>query len=443
MILAMDEKLQLLLSYAARGWRIFPCLPHLKAPATPDGFKSATTDISQIESWHRNNPFYNWAIATDENLLVIDLDEKDEGCVVWEKLIEENGMPEPTIIVNTGGGGQHWWFKYPSGHDIGRNIRWKPGIDVLGKGGYVIAPPSVTDSEYSFANDAEELAELPTWLFSQLKESSETTAKSGESLIHKEIVEEGKRNDFLAKQAGVYRAKGIGVDEIAVLLRHINHNYCVPPLHESEVDQVARSIGKKAKGGTVSIASRLVAYANAAGLELFKSPEGVAFAKIRVDNHFEVWSVRSSGLNNWLSYLFYQEEGRSAYREALASAKSVLEGQALFDGPTYQVFTRVGKHNGKIFLDMADDRWRAIEIGSDGWRIINDPPVMFLRGAGMLPLEEPSGEAYLDDILRPFINIGDDTNWAILASWLLMSVHPDGPYPVLVLHGEQGSSKST
>ena len=47
---------------------------------------------------------------------------------------------------------------------------------------------------------------------------------------------------------------------------------------------------------------------------------------------------------------------------------------------------------------MADDQWRAIEIDSDGYRIVDDPPVHFRREAGMLPLPVPTnigpGEAY-------------------------------------------------
>jgi hypothetical protein len=45
--------------------------------------------------------------------------------------------------------------------------------------------------------------------------------------------------------------------------------------------------------------------------------------------------------------------------------------------------------------------------------------------------------------LRHLINIGDDRNWILLLSWLLAAGRPRGPYPMLVLQGEQGSAKST
>src|SRR5579872_5121171 len=47
------------------------------------------------------------------------------------------------------------------------------------------------------------------------------------------------------------------------------------------------------------------------------------------------------------------------------------------------------------------------------------------------------------DALRPFVNTPTDADWVLLASWLVAALSARGPYPVLVLHGEQGSAKST
>src|SRR5207247_939244 len=45
--------------------------------------------------------------------------------------------------------------------------------------------------------------------------------------------------------------------------------------------------------------------------------------------------------------------------------------------------------------------------------------------------------------LRQFINVKDDDDWKLLVAFLTAALRPKGPYPVLVLHGEQGSAKST
>src|SRR5256886_5689169 len=60
----------------------------------------------------------------------------------------------------------------------------------------------------------------------------------------------------------------------------------------------------------------------------------------------------------------------------------------------------------------------------------------------MLALPVPLPGGALDD-LRPFLNVADDGDYRLLVTWLLAALRPRGPYPVLVLHGEQGSAKST
>src|SRR5262249_39527767 len=56
-----------------------------------------------------------------------------------------------------------------------------------------------------------------------------------------------------------------------------------------------------------------------------------------------------------------------------------------FDGPERAVNTRVAEHAGRLYLDLADEHWRAVAIGPDGWRVLGCPPVRFRRAAGMLP----------------------------------------------------------
>jgi hypothetical protein len=51
----------------------------------------------------------------------------------------------------------------------------------------------------------------------------------------------------------------------------------------------------------------------------------------------------------------------------------VLEAQAQFDGPERKISVRLAEHDGLIYLDLADEFWRCVEIGPRGWRIAGLP----------------------------------------------------------------------
>jgi hypothetical protein len=190
----------------------------------------------------------------------------------------------------------------------------------------------------------------------------------------------------------------------------------------------------------LSQASQLVELA--ADAELFHTPEGEAYATIEGDGHRETWLMKTKGFRRWLAQQFYRQEGKAPGSQALQDALGVLEGQALFGGPEYPVYTRLAEHDGAVYLDLANAAWEAVEITSAGWRVVTDPPLKFRRARGMLPLPCPVRGGHLDD-LRGLLNIGNDRDWTLLKSWLVKTLRPSGPHPVLTLHGEQGSAKST
>jgi hypothetical protein len=106
------------------------------------------------------------------------------------------------------------------------------------------------------------------------------------------------------------------------------------------------------------------------------------------------------------------------------------------------VFIRVGGLDDRLYLDLGDETWRAVEIDATGWRVIDNPPVRFRRAAGMqpLPMPVPGGSVAA---LRSFLNVQSDTDFVLVVAWALACLRNRGPYPVIVLSGEQGSAKST
>src|SRR6516164_9208476 len=193
-------------------------------------------------------------------------------------------------------------------------------------------------------------------------------------------------------------------------------------------------------GRRPSQADVLIALAQSA--ELFHAPDGTGFADIDINGHRETWPIRSKGFRRWLSRCFYEATGGAPSSEALQSALNVIEARAHFDAPELAVHIRVGGLNDRLYLDLGDQSWRAVEIDATGWRIIDSPPVRFRRAAGMQPLPMPMSGGSVEK-LRSFLNVKTDADFVLAVSSLLAAFRDCGPYPVLVLSGEQGSAKST
>src|SRR3989454_5254440 len=175
--------------------------------------------------------------------------------------------------------------------------------------------------------------------------------------------------------------------------------------------------------------------------ELFHTATGTAFADIVVDGHRETWQIRSKRFRGWLRRRYYQETGDAPSAAAVRSALDLLEARAQFDGPERPVHVRIAEHAGHIYLDLADEQWRAVDIAPNGWRVTGYPPVRFRRPAGMLPLPEPKQGGSIES-LNSFLNLSNRDDFVLIVAWLLAALRSGGPYPLLAISGEQGSAKT-
>ena len=100
--------------------------------------------------------------------------------------------------------------------------------------------------------------------------------------------------------------------------------------------------------------------------ELFHTPTGVAFADFITEGRRETWPIRSKRFRTWMQRCYYQATGGAASAAEIRSALDLLEARAQFDGPERKVHVRIAEHGGRIYLDLADEQWRAVDIGPDG-----------------------------------------------------------------------------
>src|SRR5271169_6005301 len=190
-----------------------------------------------------------------------------------------------------------------------------------------------------------------------------------------------------------------------------------------------------------SKADRLIGLALDAGLELFHDPDQQGWASVRVGGHWENHPIRSRNFQLFLLRTYYGVTGESPGGQAIRAAVELFEARALFDGAECPVHVRVAECGGKLCLDLCDRHWRAVEMDSQGWRVVDLPVAKFRRTRGSQPLPEPERGGSLEE-LRPFFSV-DHHGWTLIRAFLVAALRPGLPCPILVAKGEQGAGKST
>ena len=238
------------LVYVARGWSVIPIERHGKRPLVSWlEFQSRLAAPDEIEGWFQRWPDSNIALVTGRlsGLVVLDVDSGHGGAASLSQLESEEGPLPRTVEAVTGGGGRHLYFSHP-GVPVANRVGVRPGIDVRGDGGCVVAPPSVHSSgrRYAWARACSPgevpLAGLPRWLLHpEGGERAGHPLSYWRQIVH-EGVEEGARNTTLASLAGHLLRHGVDPRVALELLLTWNRVRCRPPLDDEEVASVVDSI---------------------------------------------------------------------------------------------------------------------------------------------------------------------------------------------------------
>ena len=146
------------------------CQSPAKHPITIRGYLDASTRLDQVQRWWRRWPHANIGVPTGAAFDVVDVDGPT-GLAGLRSLIAR-GEFAPGPMVRTGRG---WHYLVtPTGH--GCRVGLLAGVDYRGRGGYVIAPPSVHASGRRYrwstpllGDDAAPLPQLPAALAQRLR----------------------------------------------------------------------------------------------------------------------------------------------------------------------------------------------------------------------------------------------------------------------------------
>lgn len=427
-----------------------------------------------------------------EPVIVFDLDGP-MGRKSWDILIDKYGHLPPTYSVSTGriDGGQHFYFKVPTGDLYIKSTSSKIAhkVDIRGTRGQAVLPPTVHKSgrQYQWKYDGQiaafvDTSKIPTlpdrWVQALIetdcayhpkerkaqKERQSTSRSSAYGLkaLEEETervrsAPEGQRNDTLnraafslgqlvaggelsqslAENALVDAALATGLDEREVsktLKSGLEKGMQEPRAPEPTYSNDAKDDKKPKSLGQSELLLELCK-----DLKFFHDADGTVFSLLP---NLDFVLIGGKPFKDYLCRRFYLNHGKAPSREPLTAVLGVLRGQGCYDSPEVIPNIRLASHRGFIYLDLCNVSREVVKVSADGWEVVRNYPVFFRRPKGMLSLPTPKPGGSITDLKR-HLNVKDNNSWRLIVSWMVQAMNPEGPYPLLVINGEQGTAKST
>jgi hypothetical protein len=236
------EVLDAALGYAKRGWRVLPVAKQSKKPINENGSTGATTDAATITKWWETYPSANLGIATGpESFWVVDVDMKD-GTDGLQTLARHFGDDfdidiNAVLVGKTPTDGVHIPFQWPDGDDVHNSQALLPGIDIRGRGGYIVAAPSARNIDgqwlqYRWNNINLPVGRVAPWAAKLLKMQDEVRSERLDVEQVMRGVSKGERDTALFRYACHLRALDMPY-ELAVGFIKEAAARCEPPFDQA------------------------------------------------------------------------------------------------------------------------------------------------------------------------------------------------------------------
>ena len=176
--------------------------------------------------------------------------------------------------------------------------------------------------------------------------------------------------------------------------------------------------------------------------DFFQDLDSRAYASIiKGEQRGELYPLNSSCFEDWLSAINFKVFDEVAPSKLKLDVKAHLEVESKLSGKIHKVGLRVIGNEEFIEIDLGDKDWKSVQITKDGWRV-REHKNFFYRNKSMKPLPVPCKDKLDEDWADSIFNISGNNQSMLIMGWLIGCFMPEGPKPMLVIQGEQGSGKS-
>lgn len=143
--------------------------------------------------------------------------------------------------------------------------------------------------------------------------------------------------------------------------------------------------------------------------------------------------------------MFYENVGYVPSRNIIDDWVHIFHAVADFEGPTYQLSSRVTWYNDDVYYDLTNEKWQCVKVTKYDWELLDSTPIPLFVRYNQTEQVQPS-ENYEPDIFDRFLdltNLKNEEDRILLTVYIISLFIPNIPHVVLQLHGEKGSAKST
>ncbi|HEY2774099.1 MAG TPA: bifunctional DNA primase/polymerase [Candidatus Binatia bacterium] len=465
--------------YRELGYRTFP-VPRRSKGAVESWKKYQTEDPDSetFEGWFKDTTTNIGLLTGEASGGVVDVDlDCLEAVYLAPHFLPETGM----IHGREGNPESHHYFKVSSvpSYKAYKDEDGKMLMERRGDKHYTIVPPSIhedTGEQITWVSDSA-VTSVTTVTTQELEEATNNLAAC--TILSRAWPAKGSRHDFALAVAGSLLRAGKDEEFIKKMIRlaaetaddeevedriravettaqslktnspTTGYTTLVSLMGQKRAEKFADWLGMETTSNKTSSkretaanqAEDLLRLVEDKGVELFHNQQHVPYASYQSAKGWETSRISDASFSRWLGHVFYNSTNTIPNTDAVKKAIATLEGMSLYEGETKKVFIRVGEHDGKVYLDLADETGRVVEVDAAGWTVLDTAPIKFERPLGMLPLPEPERGGSVE-LLGECLNIWDEVSFKLTVGWLLGALSPTGPYPIAVFRGEHGSGKS-
>lgn len=208
------------------------------------------------------------------------------------------------------------------------------------------------------------------------------------------------------------------------------------PEETGNEDNANKPGAKESSGKPPTPADRLIGYVMAESHELLLDQFGAPH--ILWQNGEPV--ALNSSFDHHLRRLCFEKEGKSASSDAVRQARQTIAAFALGCGEVRELHIRAAFREGKLYYQLGVGR--VFEIDRDGYRTVENSPVLFRALRNLQPLPDPENGG-LFDVLGRWVNLKNARDKRMYIAWLITAVLPHIPRPMLEATGVMGSGKTT